>query len=413
MADSSERFDMGLKLYNEAYLGLLSMGFSLMLSNGLSRAFLPILASQLNPTGILVGLVTSSWFLARAFMELPSGFIVSKVGKRKLIISGFFLAMVGSLICAFSKNIYMLIGGVAIWGFGTGFFFMSSTLLLFGICRPKERSKAIGRLYTAEEIGAFVGAPIGGFLATFVGLSNVFFFSSSMLFLVFVMTGFSSSLRKADLETHVPSAFPFREVLRGFESWALIVLSFSNLSRLLIVQGLMLTVFELYLRNFLNLGVEFIGLIMGVRTGGLIIGALVSEHLSSRVGTKRLLLGGLIVQAVCIYLYTLTRGFGYVTVLAVLDGCSSGFIFVCLVVFFSDVIPSSLRNEGMGIFRTFQDVGGVIGPISFIVLYEFFDVHVPFLAAVVLLFVNVCLVLSVKKYCIEKQCSVVEERALV
>jgi MFS family permease len=154
---------MGLKRYNEAYLGLLSMGFSLMLSNGLSRAFLPILASQLNPTGILVGLVTSSWFFARAFMELPSSFIVSKVGKRKLIILGFFIGMVGSLICAFSNNIYLLIGGVAIWRFGSAFFFMSSTLLLFDICRPEERSKAISRLYTAEEIGAFVGAPIGGF----------------------------------------------------------------------------------------------------------------------------------------------------------------------------------------------------------------------------------------------------------
>jgi DHA2 family multidrug resistance protein len=223
-----------------------------------------------------------------------------------------------------------------------------------------------------------------------------------MLFLVFVMTGFSSSLRKADLETRVPRTLPFREVLCGFKSWALIVLSFSGLSRLLIIQGLMLTIFELYLNNFLNLGVELIGLIMGVRTGGMIIGALVSDHFSSKVGTKRLLLTGLIVQAVCIYLYTLTRGFEYVTVVAVLDGCSSGFIFVCLVVFFSDVIPSSLRNEGMGLFRTFQDAGGIIGPISFIVLYEFFDVYAPFLAAVVLLFVNACLVFFVKKHHVEK-----------
>lgn len=393
---------MGLKLYRDAYFGLLAMGFSIMLSNGLSRAFLPILANQLNSTGILVGLVTSSWFVARAFVELPSGFIASKIGKRKLIIGGFLLGVVGSLVCAFSNNIYMLIGGVAIWGFGSAFFFMSSTLLLFDICRSEERGKTMGSLYTAEEVGALLGAPIGGLLATVVGFSNVFFFSSSILFLVFLLTIFSRNLRRADLETHTSRTLNVREVLHGLKNWELIAISFSNLSRMLIIQGLMLTIFELYLNNFLNLGVDLIGLVMGVRTGGIVFAALISGYLSNKIGTKPLLIGAFVAQAVGIYLYTLTQSFAYVAIVAILEGIGSGFVFICLLVFFSDVIPSSLRNEGMGLYRTFQDVGGIIGPIFFIILYDLFNVYVPFLSAMFLLLVNAGLVFFVRRHHVEK-----------
>ena len=65
--------------YPRVYFELLLLGFSVILGMGLSRAFLPILSSQLDPTHLLVGFATSGWFFARLLIELPSGIISERV----------------------------------------------------------------------------------------------------------------------------------------------------------------------------------------------------------------------------------------------------------------------------------------------------------------------------------------------
>ena len=96
------------------------------MSISLSSAFLPIMAHKLDPTGSLVGLAISSWFLTRIFIEVPSGLISAKVGRRNLIVRGILLGILGSLLCALSNSIYILILGRTLWGFGTALYFTSN-----------------------------------------------------------------------------------------------------------------------------------------------------------------------------------------------------------------------------------------------------------------------------------------------
>lgn len=130
---------MELKSYPHVYFELLTIGFSLVMGVGLTRAFLPIMAYGLDPTGILVGFVTSAFFFSRAFIELPSGLIAIKVGRRNLIVTAFLLCVVGSVTCAVSNNIYLLILGITIWGLGSALFFLSSTSLLFDLFKANDR----------------------------------------------------------------------------------------------------------------------------------------------------------------------------------------------------------------------------------------------------------------------------------
>lgn len=62
---------MGLKSYPRVYFELLFIGFTIVLGMGLSQSVLPIYAKDLDPTGILAGLVVSAWFFSRLFMEIP------------------------------------------------------------------------------------------------------------------------------------------------------------------------------------------------------------------------------------------------------------------------------------------------------------------------------------------------------
>jgi len=109
--------------YSTVYFETLFVCFLLVLGYSMLRSFLPIFARELDPSGVLVGFSISSYFFARTFIELPSGFISDRTGGRKTILLGLSLSIVGSLVCAFSTSIYILISGLTLWGLGTALFF--------------------------------------------------------------------------------------------------------------------------------------------------------------------------------------------------------------------------------------------------------------------------------------------------
>ena len=78
------------------------------------------------------------------------------------------------------------------------------------------------------------------------------------------------------------------------------------------------------------------------------------------------------------------RTFTEAIILATLDGAGEGFTFIPLLLFMSDLVPASIYNGAIGLYRTFQDIGGILGPIIFIILYTLADVYPPFWGAFLL-----------------------------
>ncbi len=117
----------------KVYYELLFIWFSIMMGMSLSSSFLPILADNLDPSGVLVGMVVSAWFLSRIFMELPAGIISDRIGRRRLLVLGLGMSLTGPLLCSQATNIYILIIDRSIWGMGTALYFMSNTALLMDI----------------------------------------------------------------------------------------------------------------------------------------------------------------------------------------------------------------------------------------------------------------------------------------
>jgi len=375
---------------------MLIIGFSLFLGISLSKVFLPIMARSLDPTGILVGFVTSAWFFARTFIELPSGIISLKVGRGNLISIGLALAFIGSLICAFSSSIYRLILGMALWGFGSALFFTSNTSLLLDLFKPERRGRAMGTFQSIEFIGSFLGAPLGGLLAAYMGFNHVFLVITALLVSSFAIAILSKEFRRID-DTVIENFSPptFREALAGMGNLSLIIVCFINFSRMFVSQGVMSTVFQLYLNEHLNINVELIGIIMGVRTGGLICALFLSGYLSDKFGRKPLIIIGLLINALAIYAYSLASLLQEFILLGILDGIGSGLIFVSLVVFMAELVHPSIRAGAVGLYRTFMDIGGVLGPVIFMFMYDMYT-QSPFWAASILLLLNLALALSIK-----------------
>jgi len=140
------------------YYELMSLGFAIMMGMSLSSSFLPIMAQDLDPSGVLVGMVISAWFLSRIFLEFPAGMLSDRLGRRRLLVFGIGLSSFGPILCAFATNIYMLILGRAIWGLGTSFYFMNNMALLMDLLPMSVRGRALGFSQGLEFVGSFMGA---------------------------------------------------------------------------------------------------------------------------------------------------------------------------------------------------------------------------------------------------------------
>jgi MFS family permease len=294
-------------------------------------------------------------------MEIPSGVLADKIGRYRLFLSGLVLSSIGALLCALSVSIYMLIAGRALWGLGTGLFFMSSTAIIFDTFHQNVRGTALGAFQSMEFIGSFIGAPIGGLVSGFIGFRGVFL-SATVLTLASCLIAYRSKEVKHSgsriYGIHV-NLSSVKRVLPGVRNLGLTAVYTNSFTRMLIWNGISGPVFPLHLNMDLGIDVEVISIVMGVRTLGIIASTAISGRLSDRLGRKPMISLGLLLEAVGLYSYTLASTYLPIMFIAFTEGFGRGIVLTSLMVSLSELAPPDLRGSALGVYRTFMDIGGL------------------------------------------------------
>ena len=351
------------------YWELVFVGFAIMMGMSLPASFLPILAEDLDPSGVLVGLVVSAWFFSRIFLELPAGIISDRIGRRRLLVFGIGLSCLGPILCSQANNIWLLIIGRGVWGMGTAFYFMNNTALLMDILPSKIRGRALGLFQGIEFVGSFIGAPIGAFLAVYLTFNQVFYFTLLLTVISLIIAWKSSGMKSIEKEIVVKERPSLRVVLESIGDRGILIVCLSTVLRMLIMQGIFQTVFQLYLNRELSFTVSAIGVILSARIAGQVISLISAGILSDRVGRLPVLIAGFAVCGLTLFTFTLTSSYELLLFLGFIEGLGEGFGMTTLIALLTDIAPPSVRGGAVGLFRTFQDIGGFAGPILFMILY--------------------------------------------
>ncbi len=384
--------------YPGVYFVMLFIGFSFVLGMGLASAFLPILALDLDPSGTMVGYVVSAWFLARVFIELPSGMISDRIGRRRLFVLGLALASVGSLLCATAPSIYLLIVGRGVWGFGAALFFLNNTAILIDLFKSEIRGKALGTFQGITFMGSLIGAPIGAFLASLIGYFSVFYVTFGISCFSLVLAFTSKQLKEVEVSSSSSYSQPsLHNALASLLDRSILVICVICFLRMFIMTGAMSTVFPLYLYETLGFDVSLIGVITAVRTGGFVVATVASGYLSDRFGRKAVILAGLLIEIPCLYVYTVIQSLGSIIVIGTLDGLGAGLVSATLIVLLSEIVKPEFRGVSIGLYRTFMDIGGIAGPIVFILIATQLGIYIPFYIGAFLLALMVGLTVLIKR----------------
>lgn len=135
-------------------------------------------ASKTDSNIFLIGLVVGGYAFSQLLFQLPFGVLSDKIGRKTLTAAGLAIFAVGSLICAFSADIYMLIFGRFLQGAGA----ISSvvTAMIADFTTEEKRSKAMAMMGGSIAMSFAAAILIGPYVGGHYGVDMLFLITAAL-----------------------------------------------------------------------------------------------------------------------------------------------------------------------------------------------------------------------------------------
>lgn len=117
-------------------------------------------------SAILLGLAVSGAYLTQIIFQTPFGILSDKIDRKKVVMAGLFIFLIGSVMCALADNIYTLIIGRFIQGAGAIGGVVSAQIT--DLVREEQRTGAMaimgGGIFASFTLAMLIGPIIGGYV---------------------------------------------------------------------------------------------------------------------------------------------------------------------------------------------------------------------------------------------------------
>lgn len=135
----------------------------------------PSMSRDLQPSAAQLLWIVDVYSLALAALLVTCGTLGDRIGRRRMVLSGFLTFGLASAACAFSTSTAQLIAARAALGAGAAMI-MASTVAIIRVVftDDRERALAIGVWTSAHSVGATIGPLLGGLVAERWGWGAVF-----------------------------------------------------------------------------------------------------------------------------------------------------------------------------------------------------------------------------------------------
>lgn len=191
---------------------------------------LPTIANELTVNAILLGWITTAFFLTSAMFAIPFGRIADIYGMKKIFITGIVVLTVASFLAGISNSAYFLIVARVIQGIGSAMIFVTGLAIITSVYPPKERGKAIGINITAVYVGLVMGPVLGGFLTQYLGWRSIFYIIVPLGLLVMALVFWK--MKGKEWQTCKGEKIDYWGSLLYIVMLALILIGFSNITQI-------------------------------------------------------------------------------------------------------------------------------------------------------------------------------------
>ncbi len=162
------------KTRRQIFLSLYGAVFATMLGIGIVIPLLPGYAESLGASGFWIGLIFSSFALARVLFMPLFGKRSDESGRKILIISGLVLYAVFSLLYIWADTVFSLIAIRFVHGISSAMVFPIALAYISDIAPKGSEGKYMGSFTSCMFLGMGLGPLIGGTLTDFFGIDYAF-----------------------------------------------------------------------------------------------------------------------------------------------------------------------------------------------------------------------------------------------
>jgi MFS family permease len=369
----TERIQLGLRENLAQFSLLVAVNAFVGAMVGLERSTLPLVGRDefhvASSAAVLSFIV--AFGVAKALTNLGAGALAQRVGRRRLLVLGWAVALPVPLLIAVAPSWGWVVAANALLGVNQGLAWSMTVVMKIDLVGPKRRGLALGLNEAAGYGGVALAAGLTGVLASEFAARDVLVVAGVAI----VATGFLLSLVFVrDTSEHVAleqarsqadetaptlgKAFvdaSYREpALRSCSQAGLV----NNLN-----DGLAWGLVPLFLAAH-GAGVASIGIVAAVYPAVWSVAQIATGHWSDNVGRKPLIVGGMLVQAAA--LGVLAAGNGRVAVgvvSAALLGIGTALVYPTLIAAISDAVSPVARAPVVGVYRFWRDSGYAIGAL--------------------------------------------------
>ncbi len=415
MADSSSASARSAT-YRRRWLTLAVLSLSMVIvgiDNTILNVALPTLQRSLNASASALQWIVASYILVFAGLLLTMGALGDRFGRKRTLQTGLIIFVGASVLAAYSQTSAQLIASRAAMGIGSALIFPSTLSVLVNVFPREERGRAIGVWAGMAAIGMPLGPLIGGWLLEnfwwgSVFLINVPVVATALTFGLFLVPEsrnpvkrridfVGAALSAGGLSTLVYAIIEAPNlgwtdplVLGGFAAAAALLITFVLYERHTVdpildirlftnprfstgAAVISLTFFALFGSLFLlTLYLQFVkgyspfeaGLRLLPLALGLMIGAPNSHRLVQRLGTKRVVAGGLFVTGTTLAIGSLlevSTAYWVIGIGMALVGVGMGNVMPPSMDAVLGAVPEANAGAGSAVNNTTQMVGGALG----------------------------------------------------
>ena len=341
---------------------------------GLERSTLPLIGEEdfglASKAAVLSFIV--AFGLEKALTNLGAGGFAARLGRRRLLIAGWVIALPVPLLIAWAPSWGWIVAANVLLGVNQGLAWSMTVVMKIDLVGPRRRGLALGLNEAAGYGGVALAAAASGWLAAELAARDVLVAAGAAIavagLLVSVLFVRDTAAHVAlEQERHHDAAATAPSLRAAFPeaTWRSRALRSCSQAGLVnnLNDALAWGLVPLFLAAH-GAGVDEIGLVAGVYPAVWGVGQIWTGHWSDRVGRKPLIVAGMLLQAVALAALALSDGaVGAAVASAVLLGAGTALVYPTLIAAISDAVSPVARAPVVGVYRFWRDMGYVAGGV--------------------------------------------------
>lgn len=347
-----------------------------MMGQGVIAPVLPQYASEYDVGTTSIGFVVAAFGFSRLFLNIPSGVLGAKYGRTVLMSVGLAITAVGNVGSGFAPEIVQLIAWRVVAGAGSAMFMTGAMAYVADISTRENRAQLMSIQQGSLLLGVDLGPPLGGFVADTWGLDWPFFMAGGLAAAAAVWTAFRLPNRPpgwtrdgaaavpvtASLANNQPETRSPTKTMLGNPTF--IIVGLFTLMVFLTRTGSRQTLVPIIAVDEIEMSLTMLGVMLFVMTTINFFIVFPAGWLADRFGRKQVMVPGIFLAGIGLFLFTIAGSVPMMFFAAIIMGIGTGVAGPAPAAYIADLAPPGQTSLAMGLYRTFGDLGFIIGPIA-------------------------------------------------